>query len=357
MLLNGNSGNSHWAGITLLGKSQVILCFIAISVALLWLWRSSYYIIALFIAVTGSETFTYLGKLTFHRPRPEMAVYAEHSFSFPSGHATIAVAFYGFAGYLLMHFARSWKTKINILFITLLIILLIGFSRIYLGVHYLSDVWSGYLIGTMWLIIAISFSEWLGYQGKRNISAPVVRSARPISFVLVSIAILFYVVFSVHYKQPLASVPASKAIMVSKSTDIFTNEQMRYTETLLGERQEPLNVIFLAKNDNQLVAALRQADWVLTDKAGILSLSKAVKALLLNIPHPSAPISPSFWNAKIQNLSFAKLSGRNWLSDAHHVKIWRTNFLSENRNTIYVGMANANDGFKWGVIPKIDPDL
>ena len=48
--------------ITLLGKSQVILCFISIAVALLWLWRSSYYIISLYIAVAGSETFTYLEK-------------------------------------------------------------------------------------------------------------------------------------------------------------------------------------------------------------------------------------------------------------------------------------------------------
>ena len=79
--------------ITLLGKSQVILGFIAVSVVLLWLWRKNYYILSLFIAVTGSEAFTYLGKLAFHRPRPEQAVYAEHSFSFPSGHATIAVAF------------------------------------------------------------------------------------------------------------------------------------------------------------------------------------------------------------------------------------------------------------------------
>ena len=126
--------------ITLLGKSQVILGFIVILVALLWLWRKNYYIIPLFIAVTGSEGFTYLGKLAFHRPRPELAVYAEHSFSFPSGHATIAVAFYGFVGYLLARFVQSWNRKVNISFLTILIIIAIGFSRVYLGEHYISDV-------------------------------------------------------------------------------------------------------------------------------------------------------------------------------------------------------------------------
>ena len=343
--------------ITLLGKSQVILGLIAISGVLLWLWRKSFYILSLFIAVAGSETFSYLGKLAFHRPRPEMAVYTEHSFSFPSGHATIAVAFYGFAGYLLMHFVQSWNRKVNIFFSTILIIIAIGFSRVYLGVHYISDVWSGYLVGAMWLIVAVSFSEWLTYKKKSDKSISPVGGARPISFALVFIAILFYVGFSINYHPPLAPVRSNNSVVVSKSTDIFTNEQMKYTETLIGEKQEPVNFIFLAKDDGQLVAALQKAGWVVTDKADISSFIKAVKALIVQTPHPSAPISPSFWNAKIQERSFAKVSGRNWLSNAHHLKIWRTNSLLKNGHNIYVGMVNANDSFKWGIIPKIAPDL
>jgi undecaprenyl-diphosphatase len=343
--------------ITLLGKSQVILGFIAIAVALLWLWRKNYYIFSLFIAVTGSEVFTYLGKLAFHRPRPELAVYAEQSFSFPSGHATIAVAFYGFAGYLLMRFVQSWNTKVNVFFATILIVIAIGFSRVYLGVHYVSDVWSGYLVGAMWLIIAISFSEWLRHQERGETPVSPVGGARPISFVLVFIAILFYAGFSLNYHPPLASVPSNDTVVVSKTTDIFTNEQMKYTETLTGKKQEPVNIIFLAKNDAQLAAALQPAGWVVTDKADIPSFIRAVKALILRIPHPSAPISPSFWNMKIQDLSFAKVSGINWFSNAHHVRIWRTDYLLKNGNHIYVGMANANDGLKWGIIPVTSPDL
>jgi len=343
--------------ITLLGKSQVILVFIAISVALLRLWRKNYYILSLFIAVTGSEAFTYLGKLAFHRPRPELAVYAEHSFSFPSGHATIAVAFYGFVGYILMRFVQSWNKKVNIFFTTIFVIAAIGLSRVYLGVHYLSDVWSGYLVGAMWLIIAISFSEWLGHHERTDKSISPVGGARPISFALVFLAILFYAGFSIHYHPQPASKPVNKAVVVSNSTDIFTNEQLKYTETLIGEKQEPLNFIFIAQDDNLLIAALQRAGWVATDKADISSFINALKSLILKSPHPSAPISPSFWNTKIQDLSFAKVSGINWLSNAHHVKIWRTNSVLKNGNNIYVGMVNANDGFKWGIIPKIAPDL
>ncbi len=343
--------------ITLLGKSEVILAFIAVLAALLWLWRKRCYIIPVFIAVIGSEGFTYLGKLAFHRPRPQLAVYAEHSFSFPSGHATIAVAFYGFVGYLLARFSKSWNRKVNISFLTILIIIAIGFSRVYLGVHYISDVWGGYLVGAMWLIIAVSFSEWRGYQIESKKSISPVGRARSISFALLFLAILFYAGFSLRYHPALASLPSNKAVVVSKGMDIFTNEQMKYTETLIGEKQEPVNFIFFAKDDARLTSTFQQAGWILTDRADFPSFVKAIKALIMKIAYPSAPVSPSFWDTKIQDLSFAKVTGTNWLRNANHVKIWRTKFLLKNGDNIYVGMVNANDGLKWGIIPKIAPDL
>lgn len=219
--------------ITLLGNSQVILCFITVTVILLWLWRKNYYILPLFIVVAGSEAFTFLGKLAFHRHRPQMAVYTEQYFSFPSGHATIAVAFYGFIAYILMHFVKSWNKKVNIFFATIFIIIAIGLSRIYLGVHYISDVWGGYLVGAMWLIIAISFSEWLGYKEKSVESRPLFNRTRMISFILILSSILFYVKFSINYNPSLPPAPLNNSVIVSKSTDIFTKEQMKYTETLI----------------------------------------------------------------------------------------------------------------------------
>jgi len=83
----------------------------------------------------------------------------------------------------------------------------------------------------------------------------------------------------------------------------------------------------------------------------------ALKALVIKKPHPAAPIVPSFWQARIQDLSFAKVPGINWLRNAHHVKIWRTNYLLPDEKRVYLGLANANEGFMWGIIPKISPDL
>jgi undecaprenyl-diphosphatase len=218
---------------------------------------------------------------------------------------------------------------------TLLLITAIGFSRIYLGVHYVSDVWSGYLVGAMWLIVAVSLSEWLRQKVKGDRSISPVAGARPISFVLAFVAIGFYAGYAINYHPSPASVKPISAVVVPKSTDIFTNEQIKYTETLIGDKQEPINFIFLARDDGELAATMAQAGWTLTDKANISSFISAVKALILRKPHPSAPISPSFWNAKIQNMSFAKVAGPSWLSNAHHLKIWRTHFLLKSGNKIY----------------------
>jgi hypothetical protein len=267
------------------------------------------------------------------------------------------VAFYGFAGYLIARATRRWNRRVNIAFATIILITAIGFSRIYLGEHYLSDIWSGYLVGAMWLIIAVCLSEWFRQRATGNRSVSPVVGALPLSFVFALIAVLFYAGFAISYHPPPASVQSKKVVVVQKSTDIFTSEKMKYTDTLTGEKQEPINFIFLAEDDGRLKTAMQKAGWTLTDKADISSFIKAIKALMLRKPHPSAPIAPSFWNSKIQNMGFAEVAGPNWLSNAHHLKIWRTHFKLPDGNTIYVGMANANHGLKWGIFPKINPDL
>ena len=343
--------------ITLLGKSEVVVVLVFISAAILWIWRKTYQIFPLMIAVAGSTAFTHLGKMAFRRPRPEVAMYVENSFSFPSGHATIAVALYGFFAYLLIRSARSWNASVHICFVTMLLIIAIGLSRIYLGVHYLSDVWSGYLVGAMWLIAAVSCSEWCRWKENHGRTRSPVSGVRVISFALVISAVIFYIGFSVNYHPSMVPVTEKPPAVVSSGTDVFSTDQLKFTETLIGDRQEPINVVLLAGSDAQLIAAVQRSGWILNDPANVASFVRAIQAWILKSPYPSAPISPSFWNARIQDLSFANVPGPNWLKDARHIKIWRTECVNEDGRIIYVGMTNANDGFTWGIMPKINPDL
>ena len=97
-----------------------------------------------------------IAKLIFTRPRPSgINLIEESGFSYPSGHAMISMAYFGFIAYLIYKNSKNKLSK-TILIITLsVIILLIGFSRIYLGVHYLSDVIGGFLLSIIYLLIYI----------------------------------------------------------------------------------------------------------------------------------------------------------------------------------------------------------
>lgn len=100
-------------------------------------------------------------KNIFLRPRPDFpnAFYHESGYSFPSGHAMMSVLFYGMTAYLLIRATKSWKWKISLSMGTLTLILLIGLSRLALGVHYLTDVLGGWAAGFAWLIACMMTLE------------------------------------------------------------------------------------------------------------------------------------------------------------------------------------------------------
>jgi len=113
-------------------------------------------ILPLFMAVGGSAATTYAIKHLFYRARPIVeALYLETGSSFPSGHATAAMALYGFLVYTVWKFDKHYLKKLFIVLLSVLIIS-IGASRLYLGVHYLSDVLLGYAIGFVWILISLA---------------------------------------------------------------------------------------------------------------------------------------------------------------------------------------------------------
>lgn len=107
------------------------------------------------------------------RPRPSsIALIRETGYSFPSGHSMVSMAFYGFLIYLIHRYMKDKKGNYLVLLFTSLI-LGIGFSRIYLGVHYVSDVVSGFLLSVSYLIVFTSiFSKKLPKEKKTNIVKP-----------------------------------------------------------------------------------------------------------------------------------------------------------------------------------------
>lgn len=101
-----------------------------------------------------------ISKLIFRRDRPTInQLVFEDTYSFPSGHTITATVVYGFIIYLIYKSNLSKKEKVIYISILMLLILLIGFSRIYLGVHYFTDVIGAIALGISYLIIAIYIIE------------------------------------------------------------------------------------------------------------------------------------------------------------------------------------------------------
>jgi len=147
---------------TFMGSQWVIIILTVLIPSLIFILRKKkYYRPGLLIPanIAFGALFSQILKFIFRRPRPEvLRLIEETGYSFPSGHSMNSVIFYGFAAYLLVRYCRH-RSKYLIAGIIGVLIVLIGLSRIYLGVHYASDVLGGLLIGTGWLILAIRVSE------------------------------------------------------------------------------------------------------------------------------------------------------------------------------------------------------
>jgi undecaprenyl-diphosphatase len=118
---------------------------------------------ALPLAVAGAGLLIQGAKVAFRRPRPALSrpLLPEHGYSFPSGHSLIAVVVYGLLGFFTLHFydLDAWALVVGL--VTLGLIFLIGLSRVYVGVHYPSDVLAGWASGLPWLIACIWLHEAL----------------------------------------------------------------------------------------------------------------------------------------------------------------------------------------------------
>jgi membrane-associated phospholipid phosphatase len=136
----------------------VVLGIVVGAVALLF-WRHGRRADALFLgaAFAGAALINGLLKLAFHRPRPELAFVHLETYSFPSGHAAVATATFGALAYLLC--LRPNARRVALALGATALIALVGFSRLYLGAHYLSDVLAGTCFGLFWAsLCAIAYT-------------------------------------------------------------------------------------------------------------------------------------------------------------------------------------------------------
>lgn len=346
--------NEFFYWVTELGTVGIILPLLVLTTLVFWLLRIPLLSLPLLVSSLGAFSFTQLGKLAFQRARPEEALLLEHTYSFPSGHATIAVALYGFITYLLIRYRSEWKSRVNLFFLGGAVIVLIGLSRIMLGVHYISDIWAGYLVGTLWLIIGISITEWLLATEKLTLEYSIPKRAKTTTWIIASLFLLYYVSASVIF--PAKWLLQQETTTVQLQSDIaqhLIEQKVQYTQTILGEAQQPLSVAIVSDNEDDLLAKLKQVGWHVSDKPGFESLTRlAVEGMA----YSTAPVTPAFWSNKVNDYSLAKSWKLQGKTSVVSLRLWKTPYrLGE--KIITVGTVRAFDGIKWWLLRHVYADI
>jgi undecaprenyl-diphosphatase len=147
-----------------LGGDGLVLAVVLALGLFLWLrWRRA--TLWLVVTILGAVVLDVSLKLAFHRARPvPFFVALPSTYSFPSGHSLFSFCFYGVTAGLLAGRTSSLRVRILIWTLAALLVAAIGFSRVYLGVHYLSDVIAGYLAAALWVSTLVTLDR----MRKRN---------------------------------------------------------------------------------------------------------------------------------------------------------------------------------------------
>lgn len=150
--------------VTALGDTLVVLTIALVAGSLLWLLGQRAHAALLTVAVGGAGVIFPVLKLLFDRPRPQLFEWRAHhvgSASYPSGHAPMSVVLLVVLAYIVHRLSRRRAFSVTATLLAGTGVLLIGLSRLYLGVHYPSDVIAGYIIGFSWAVFCALVVEAL----------------------------------------------------------------------------------------------------------------------------------------------------------------------------------------------------
>ncbi len=341
--------------VTTLGDKLVIfsgIFLVSLFFILIKRWR---YLVTILASTFFGEIFIWAMKHLVERKRPPLSValIQEDGFSFPSGHAFMAMAFYGLIGYFVFRRVRSKTFKVLVVLLFAFLIIIISFSRLYLGVHWPSDVLASLTAGLAWISVFITALE-IRRQFKSLTKEKIGWRVSQVKIIGLSLLALWILsaIFSWQYllKRDYRSLPSQKqSLSINLPRENFSQKLFlglpRVSETISGKAQEPINVIFLGSKE-QLQKAFTEAHWLECDRIRASSLKKMTVALIFKTPYPTAPGIPSLWNTMPNDLAFQKPTPNNSIRERNHVHFWKTPFLIDGKESIWFGTAHFDQTIK-----------
>ena len=148
---------SFFERVTWLGNGPVLVVVTLAAWVVLWRKRWLTDLVLLILAGVGTQILTVGLKQGFERERPFFPnpLASATSYSFPSGHASVSLAVYGTIGFIAARHLSNRRARVAVLVAAAVLVGLIGFSRLYLGVHFLTDVIAGFSVGLAWVALCV----------------------------------------------------------------------------------------------------------------------------------------------------------------------------------------------------------
>ena len=339
--------------VTALGDTRTVIA-LTVALAVWTLFRGRRDLgLGLVVAVVGNALTVTTLKLIFHRDRPAFAYFVETTNSFPSGHAAISAAFWGSTFYLAWR--MRWLRLPVVLVLAPLTAMAIGGSRIYLAQHYLSDVFNGWMVGTLWLLAGIAISEWWFETHPRRAPMPRASWAGGALALALTLTAGWVVVFYDRAQNMPWSGPVT-VTLADATALVALPDFPAQTESVLGSPLEPVNLILVAPNEAAVRAALRAAGWTEADPPTVSTVARAAWSAWRNLDYPTAPVVPYFWAGVPNSAAWERATPEHTERQRHHVRLWRSRYRTQDGARLWVAAASFDDGINRSLLHHIAPD-
>jgi membrane-associated phospholipid phosphatase len=333
--------------ITFLGSAGTIVVLTAVAALVALIAGRPRDAVLLVLAVIAGVLYFEVLKLLVHRPRPplEDARIVQGGFSFPSGHSTLAATFYGTVAYLLIRgLPREWH-KVLVGVVAALLVLAIGVSRIYLGVHYPSDVLAGWAAGALWVVLVILAEQVWAPHRRLPLSAPRRTLALGSAVALVLVASVYLGrVYRTIPPPPVVTPPTPKVITSAGVAGTVERQLPHYTEGLTGHRQEPVSLVFIGTRA-QLEHAFQAAGWTENRPYTFGTLWGGIVASIAHRSDAAGPVTPSFLADEPNALAFSLPVGKTF-AVRHHIRLWTTSVQTTAGQALWLATASFDRGFE-----------
>lgn len=347
--------------------STAVLSLLCLGIALLALARNRPRLAATFVlALTTTGLISTILKALVGHARPIDAIISVHEASFPSGHTLSGTVVYGLLAALLL--SSQVRRGMQALGVTLLLLLIvgIGLSRLYLGVHWPSDLLGSLALALTLLPPLLFFLHydhpvcWLD-----TVKLPC--SARVADIAGISALVIAIGAAAMQFIQtniiPIESPSTTHAINIMTLRTSLPSGFPRRSEDLIGGLMEPISLVLIGSKDD-ILGAFTRAGWTRAAPPTPLRVLEEGVAAIRNRPDLSGPATPAFLADRPQSLTFEKPdAGSSSIRYRHHTRLWQTTYCGVPACCpVWVATASYDVGV--GISPRlhlpthrIDPEI